>query len=68
MLAGNGSIIRNDYFRSSINDELRFQFSDIKWTFSAISPAYGAGIMAARLHGINVEISDILKGDALSAA
>ena len=68
VLAGNGSIIRNDYFRSSINDELRFQFSDIKWTFSAISPAYGAGLMAARLHGIDVEISDILKGDALAAA
>ena len=68
VLAGNGSVIRNDYFRSSINDELRFQFSDIKWTFSAISPAYGAGLMAARLHGINVNISDILKGDALAAA
>ena len=68
VLAGNGSIIRNNYFRSSVNDELQFQFSDIKWTFSAISPAYGAGLMAARLHGINVEISDILKGDALAAA
>jgi N-acetylglucosamine kinase-like BadF-type ATPase len=53
VLAGNGSVIRNDYFRASINDELRFQFPDIKWIFSAISPAYGAGLMAARLffHG-----------------
>ena len=68
MLAGNGSIIRNDYFRSSINDELRFQFSDSKWTFSTISPAYGSGLMAAKLYGIEVAISDILKGDALAAA
>ena len=67
VLAGNGSVIRNDYFRSSINDELRFQFPDIKWTFSAISPAYGAGLMAARLYDIDVSISDILKGDALAA-
>ena len=68
VLAGNGSVIRNDYFRSSINDELRFQFSDIKWTFSTISPAYGSGLLAAKLYGVDVEISDILKGDALAAA
>ena len=68
VLAGNGSVIRNDYFRASINDELRFQFADIKWTFSAISPAYGAGIMAARLYDIDVEVGDILKGDALASS
>ncbi len=34
ILAGNGSVIQNDYFRGSINDELRFQFPDIKWIFS----------------------------------
>ena len=68
MLAGNGSVIRNDFFRRSINQELRFQFPDIKWTFSAISPAYGAGLMAARLYDIDVKISDILQGDALVAS
>ena len=30
VLAGNGSVIRNDFYRNSVNDELRFQFSDIK--------------------------------------
>ena len=68
VLAGNGSVIRNDYFRGSLNDELRFQFSDIKWTFSTISPAYGASLMVARMYNIEVEISDILRGDALAAA
>jgi len=68
VLAGNGSVIRNDYFRGSINDELRFQFPDIKWTFSSISAAYGAGLMAARLYDIDVGISDILRGDTLAAA
>ena len=68
VLAGNGSVVRNDYFRNSINDELRFQFPDIKWTFSSISPAYGAGLMVAHLHDIDVSIREILKGDALAAA
>ena len=68
VLAGNGSIIKNDFFRQSLNDEIRFNFPEIKWTFSTISPAYGAGIMAARLHDVEVNISDILKGDILVPA
>jgi len=68
-LAGNGSVIRNDYFRQSLNDELKFHFKDIKWTFSTISPAYGAGMMAAKLfNNLEIKISDILKGDPLLAA
>tara|TARA_Y100000590_G_scaffold470024_1_gene661447 strand:- start:802 stop:1791 length:990 start_codon:yes stop_codon:yes gene_type:complete len=68
VLAGNGSVIRNDYFRKSINDELKFHFKDVKWTFSTISPAYGAGIMAAKLfNDLDIRVSDILKGDALAA-
>ncbi len=63
VLAGNGSVIKNDFFRKSLNDELRFNFPQIKWTFSALSPAYGAGILAARLHDVEVKVSDILKGD-----
>ena len=66
VLAGNGSVIRNEYFRQSLNDELRFHFHDIKWTFSTISPAYGAAIMAAKLYSnLSIKISDILKGDPL---
>ncbi|MBC8257215.1 MAG: hypothetical protein H8E85_07910 [Candidatus Marinimicrobia bacterium] len=68
VLSGNGSVIRNDFFRKSLNDDLRFNFPDIKWTFSSISPAYGAGILAAKLHDVEVKISDIVKGDALAPA
>ena len=68
VLAGNGSVIQNKLFRKSLNDDLRFDFPDIKWTFSSISPAYGAGMLAAKVHGIDVKISNILKGDALAAA
>ncbi len=67
VLAGNGSVIRNDYYRKSVNDELSFLFSDIKWTFSKISSAYGASIMAGKLYDMDVKISDILKGEALAA-
>ena len=68
VLAGNGSVIQNELFRKSLNDDLRFDFPEIKWTFSTISPAYGAGMLAAKVQGIDVKVSDILKGDALAAA
>ena len=67
VLAGNGSVIRNNYYRKSVNDELRFHFSDIKWTFSKISSAYGASIMAGKLYDIDIKVSDILKGKILAA-
>ena len=68
VLAGNGSVIQNELFRKSLNDDLCFDFPEIKWTFSTISPAYGAGMLAAKVQGVDVKVSDILKGDALAAA
>ncbi len=68
VLAGNGSVIQNELFRKSLNDDLRFDFPEIKWTFSTISPAYGAGMLAAKVQGVDVKVSNILKGDALVAA
>jgi len=66
ILAGNGSLIKNIFFRQSINDELRFNFSDVKWTFSKLSPAYGAGLLAGKVNDISVGIEKILKGDILA--
>ena len=68
ILAGNGSVIRNDFFRKSLNEELQFNFPEIKWIFSSISPAYGAGILAARIYDVKVKVSDILKGNAIVPA
>jgi N-acetylglucosamine kinase-like BadF-type ATPase len=68
VLAGNGSIIRNDFFRKSLNEELKFNFSEITWTFSSISSAYGAGILAAQLYDATVKVSDILKGESFVSA
>ena len=68
VLAGHGSIIRNDFFSKSLNEELRFNFPQITWTFSSISSAYGAGILAARIYDVTVSISDILKGNSFVSA
>ena len=62
------SIIRNDFFRRSLNDDLKFNFSKITWTFSSISSAYGAGILAAQLYDAPVKVSDILKGNSFVSA
>ena len=68
ILAGNGSIIRNDFFRKTLNDALQFDFPNIKWTFSNISNAYGAGLLAARLHDVDVKLSQIIDSDYYLAA
>lgn len=68
ILAANGSIIRNDFFRKTLNDALQFDFPNIKWTFSNISNAYGAGLLAARLHDVDVKLSQIIDSDYYLAA
>ena len=67
VLAGNGSVIENNFFRQCVNEDLKFDFSDIKWTFSTISAAYGAAIMAAKIYDIDIQMTDILKGDPLAS-
>ena len=68
ILAGNGSVIRNDFYRKSLNDALQFEYPNIKWIFSDISNAYGAGLLAARLHDIDVNLSQIIESDNYLAA
>jgi len=68
ILAGNGSVIRNDFYRKTLNDALQFDFPNIKWTFSDISNAYGAGLLAGRLHDVDVKLSQIIESDYYLAA
>ena len=66
LLFGNGSIIKSDLFRSSLNDSLSFNYSKVNWFFSKLSSAYGSAIIAALSKDkINIKIKDILKGDYL---
>ena len=60
ILAINGSVIKNKFFRQSLHDTLQFNFKKIKWITSRISPAYGAAILAAKYKNINIKLSDII--------
>jgi len=66
LLFGNGSIIKSDLFRTSLNDALSFNYSKVNWFFSKLSSAYGSAIIAALSKDKNnIKIKDILKGDYL---
>ena len=64
IVAGNGSVLRNSYFRSELNNALSFDFKDIKWVFLDISPAYAVGTLSGRIHKINIDRKR-LNGNAL---
>jgi len=59
VISGNGSLLKNLYYRNLLNQSLEFDFQNIHWIFSDISPAYGAGMMAAAYKNINVPIHKI---------
>ena len=63
ILAGNGSVLRNNYFRYELNNALSFDFSNIKWIFLDISPAYTSGLLSARLKSIKIDIKKLLKNN-----
>lgn len=67
ILAGNGSVIRNDFYRKNLNDALMFDLPDLAWTFSSISAAYGAGTLSAKSKGIDIKLNDILNGNPMYA-
>ena len=55
ILGGNGSVLKNDYFRKELKNALSFDFNDIKWIFLDISPAYTSGLLSARLKSIDID-------------
>tara|TARA_Y100001980_G_C14554484_1_gene341251 strand:+ start:987 stop:1949 length:963 start_codon:yes stop_codon:yes gene_type:complete len=54
IIAGNGSVLKNNYFRKELNNALIFDFKELKWIFLDISAAYTSGILSARLKGIDI--------------
>ena len=62
MLFINGSIIKNNFYRNLLEESLQYDFNKIHWISSALSPAYGAGIMAGKYKNININLTDIIKG------
>ena len=61
LLAANGSIIKNSFYRKSLNDSLSFDFKKINWLISDISPSFGAGILAANSKKIDIDVKNIIK-------
>jgi N-acetylglucosamine kinase-like BadF-type ATPase len=58
----NGSIIRcNPIFREQLAEALHYDFPQVSWQEAEIDPAFGAGLIAARLKGINVDIDSLKK-------
>ena len=65
-LFGNGSVIKSDIFRKSLNDSLSFNYSKINWFFSKLSSAYGSAMIAAlSKDNIKINVKDLLNGDYL---
>ena len=62
MLSINGSVIKNNFYRNLLEESLQYDFNNIHWVSSILSPAYGAGIMAGNYKNININLSDIIKG------
>ena len=60
LLSINGSIIQNKFYRKLLEDSLMFDFSDIKWVSSILSPAYGSGLIAANYNGINISLKNLI--------
>ena len=55
LIAGNGSVLKNNYFRKELNNALSFDFNEINWVFLDISPAYTSGLLSAKLKNINID-------------
>ena len=53
--------------RKNLNNALMFDIPDLAWTFSDLSAAYGAGIIAAKSKNVDINISKILSGNPLYA-
>ena len=60
IIAINGSVIKNNFYRKLLEEALQFDFKKIHWVSSSISPAYGAGLIAANYNDINVSIKQII--------
>jgi len=61
VFAGNGSIIKNNFYRKSLNDALQFDVSGIHWIFSDIPCSYSSAIIAAQCNNIDISRNDIIE-------
>ena len=61
MIACEGSVVKNKFYRQVLNDALQFEFNSIKWITSEISSAVGAGLVASKYVNINIKRENVVK-------
>ena len=61
IIAINGNIIKNNFYRKMLNEALQFDFKKIHWVSSNIDSAIGAGILASSYKGIDISLKTIIR-------
>lgn len=61
IIAANGSIIKNTFYRSLIVDSLKFDFNNINWIFSDICCSISSGLLAAQGKNIDISFENIIQ-------
>ena len=61
IIAINGNVIKNNFYRKMLNEALQFDFKKIHWVSSDIDSAIGAGILASNYKGINISLKTIIR-------
>ena len=61
IIAINGNVIKNNFYRKMLNEALQFDFKKIHWIFSNIDSAIGAGILASNYKGIDISLKTIIR-------
>ena len=61
IIAINGSIIKNNFYRQLLEESLEFEFKKIHWVSSPISSAYGSGLIAANYNNMNISAKEIIE-------
>ena len=62
IIACNGSVIKNSFYRKLLSQALQFDFKNIHWVFSDLSSAYGSGLMVCDINKIKVSLASLIKG------
>ena len=61
IIAINGNVIKNNFYRKMLNEALQFDFKKIHWVSSNIDSAIGAGILASNYKGIDISLKTIIR-------
>ena len=63
IIAINGNVIKNNFYRKMLNEALQFDFKKIHWVSSDIDSAIGAGILASNYKGIDISLETIIRNN-----